>query len=126
MIDDKKKQPDDNISKQWHRSSCWDLDKTSLQIKNFGIRIVVLPQHPDNCIHRGHARFGHRDPKVIRHLLTHDFDRGIRIHEYPIKQVCEHCIKGKISRKPFPQKSATYTNQPLVLIHTDLCGPMPI
>lgn len=26
---------------------------------------ATLAQHPEDCIHRWHARFGHRDPKVI-------------------------------------------------------------
>lgn len=86
--------------------------------------LAVLPKHSEDCIHRWHARFGHRDPNVIRQLINHDLVRGMTISECQIKQVCESCIKGKISRRPFPQKSMSVSDQPFEVIHTDLCGPI--
>ncbi|XP_061717605.1 uncharacterized protein LOC133525334 [Cydia pomonella] len=38
---------------------------------------------------------------------------------------CEACIKGKLSAEPFPKASNSTTTQPLQLVHTDVCGPMP-
>ena len=35
---------------------------------------------------------------------------------------CEHCLKGKLTRKPFGK--ATRAEFPLQLIHSDVCGPM--
>lgn len=86
---------------------------------------TVMPQHPENCIHKWHDRFAHRDPKAIRRLCNHDLATGITIEDCPIKQICECCVKGKITRQPFPKMSTTTTQNPLELIHTDLCGPMP-
>lgn len=86
---------------------------------------AVMPQHPENCIHKWHDRFAHRDPKAIRALCNHNLATGIQIEDCPIKQICENCVKGKITRQPFPKLSATTTEGPLELIHTDLCGPMP-
>ena len=38
--------------------------------------------------------------------------------------VCEGCIYGKQSRKPFPIGKAWRASNCLELIHADLCGPM--
>ena len=35
---------------------------------------------------------------------------------------CEHCLKGKMTRKPFG--TATRADHPLQLIRSDVCGPM--
>ena len=37
---------------------------------------------------------------------------------------CEHCLKGKLPRKPFGK--ATRGEFPLQLIHSDVCGPMNV
>jgi len=39
--------------------------------------------------------------------------------------LCEPCVLGKQTRMPFPA-SARVTTAPLQLIHTDVCGPMPV
>ncbi|XP_063368169.1 uncharacterized protein LOC134656539 [Cydia amplana] len=38
---------------------------------------------------------------------------------------CEACLKGKMATKPFPKASSSRTTQPLQLIHSDVCGPLP-
>ena len=38
--------------------------------------------------------------------------------------ICEHCLVGKTTRKPFGK--ATRAEFPLQLIHTDIYGPMNI
>ena len=43
-----------------------------------------------------------------------------------MSEICEICIKAKMSRKPIPKKSESKTDVVLDLIHTDVCGPMPI
>jgi hypothetical protein len=40
------------------------------------------------------------------------------------KTVCEPCVLGKQTRKPFPASSRESCG-PFNLIHTDVCGPMP-
>lgn len=82
--------------------------------------------HLSNCIHRWHARFSHRDPNAIKELLKNDLVRELKIDDCSIKQICDSCVRGKMSRKPFPKKSLSYIKEPMDLIHIDLCGPMPI
>ena len=42
------------------------------------------------------------------------------------EQICECCIFGKHHRDPFPSGEARRANQPLELVHSDLCGPMRV
>lgn len=86
--------------------------------------LATISQHPNNCIHRWHARFGHRDPSAIKKLLVNDLAEDIMIDNCPIKQICESCIRGKMSRCSFPKKSVSCTKEPMESIHTDLCELM--
>jgi hypothetical protein len=38
---------------------------------------------------------------------------------------CEACLQGKASAVPVPGASSSKTSQPLQLIHSDVCGPLP-
>uniref|UniRef100_A0A6V7M0T8 Integrase catalytic domain-containing protein n=1 Tax=Bracon brevicornis TaxID=1563983 RepID=A0A6V7M0T8_9HYME len=81
--------------------------------------------HNDKCIHTWHRRFGHRDPKAIEKLIENELAEGVEIKKCNEIQVCSSCIKGKLSRKPFPKESLSKTTKRLELLHMDLCGPMP-
>lgn len=94
------------------------------KLKTIEYAFAVMPQHTSNCIHVWHSRFAHRDPKAIKLLASKNLADGMKLDKCQIKQVCESCVKGKISRKPFPEKSKTASDRPLDLIHSDLCGPM--
>lgn len=48
----------------------------------------------------------------------------MKIIDCGIKGICKTCIKGKMTRQSFPKKSFSKTEEPLDLIHTDVCGPM--
>ena len=39
-------------------------------------------------------------------------------------RVCEACILGKHHRDSFPAGMSRRATQPLVLVHSDICGPM--
>lgn len=74
-----------------------------------------------------HQRLGHlsgNNMKLLRQGLAND----ISFQEDPCKDVaCEVCLKGKQARFPFasnPEKSVAAKR--LDLIHTDLCGPLPV
>jgi hypothetical protein len=43
-----------------------------------------------------------------------------------IPQICTACHEGKQTRERFPKRSNTRSLEPLALIHTDLCGPLPV
>lgn len=52
---------------------------------------------------------------------------GLRLSEKTTnteESVCVTCAKSKISVKPFPKISLSQANEPLSLVHTDICGPI--
>lgn len=86
--------------------------------------LKVGGEHHERCQHTWHRRLGHRDPDVLRRIAAEDLVSGFTLHDCGARIVCECCLKGKFSRKPFPPVTTRKTSQPLELIHTDLCGPM--
>jgi hypothetical protein len=85
---------------------------------------VKQNQHTPNCQHSWHRRFGHRHPEDVQKLEIKKIATGLKIQDCGIREVCECCIKGKMSRCPIPKKAATRATSVLELVHTDLCGPM--
>jgi transposase InsO family protein len=49
--------------------------------------------------------------------------QGIPVIEHAA-QVCDTCVTTKMCRQSFPQKAAYRAEQPLELVHGDLCGPI--
>lgn len=86
--------------------------------------IYAVRAHNDKCIHELHRKMGHRDPAAIRKMISDGSIENIEIIECGIKEVCDVCMKGKMSRLPFPKKSMNESSAVLDLIHTDVCGPM--
>lgn len=78
-----------------------------------------------NCIHVWHRRFGHKDFGAIKSIQTEILAEGINVKDcLRTIEVCECCVQGKMTIKPFPKESNTNTKEPLDLIHTDVCGSM--
>lgn len=86
--------------------------------------LMVANKHRKDCQHTWHRKLGHRDPEAIKWMETKDLVTGMKITDCSIRSICETCIKGKMSRQPFPKKSFSKTEEPLDLVHTDVCGPM--
>ena len=77
------------------------------------------------CQHVWNRRFGHRDPRVIKDIGEKEsMVIEIIIKDCGRKEMCEYCIKGKMSRKPFPKAAQGKWIGIFDLIHTDVCGPM--
>ena len=67
-------------------------------------------------------RLGHINPNRIQGLVKNEILSSL-IFE-PIS-VCESCLEGKMTKRPFKAKRNRATIQ-LKLVHTDVCGPMTI
>lgn len=65
-------------------------------------RLSEEVRHNENCPHTWHRRFGHRDPRVFDRLQTEGLVTGFTMRDCGLKQVCEDCLKGKLSRNSFP------------------------
>lgn len=72
-----------------------------------------------------HDRFGHLNYGSLKLLATKNMVEGLpQINEE--EGVCEECQFGKQHRNPFPSHSSWQAEFPLDLVHSDLCGPMPV
>jgi len=56
-------------------------------------------------------------------MLNKGAVKDIHIKDCGIREVCETCLKGKMTRKSFPKKSMHQSKEILDLVHTDVCGP---
>lgn len=76
------------------------------------------------CVHLWHNRFGHRDINVIKSGINKSLINGVSLTNCACSNICDICLKGKMSRKPFPKASLNRSEEILDLIHSDLCGPI--
>ena len=73
------------------------------------------------CVHEWHLKLAHRNLQDVLAMKK----KGLMIRDCECESICESCIKGKISRNPFPAK-ATPTNDVLDCIVSDICGPIQV
>ena len=77
-----------------------------------------------------HERYGHLSYENLARLTN--MVTGIQTTAEEFKTaasegdaLCEPCVLGKQHRNPFKPSSSAAT-RPLALVHTDLCGPLPV
>jgi Reverse transcriptase (RNA-dependent DNA polymerase)/Integrase core domain len=73
------------------------------------------------CVHEWHRKLAHRhlsDVKRMAHL-------GVVFKKCFCSNICDACIRGKMSRLPFPPSSEKFTES-LDCVSTDVCGPMQV
>ncbi|KAI8440645.1 hypothetical protein MSG28_001854 [Choristoneura fumiferana] len=84
---------------------------------------AAVPKLPIEIWHKrlGHLNFN--DMKVLQNGAAH----GVCFQNDNQQQLreCVACFEGKMSAKPYPVGKARRATQPLQLIHSDVCGPMP-
>lgn len=85
--------------------------------------LMISCCYKNNCIHKWHKCFGHRDMNAIRKLQSDNLVTDLEIDSCDGTSACETCLEGKMTRLPYPKKSLSTTRNVLDLIHTDLCGP---
>ncbi|KAG1879346.1 hypothetical protein C8R48DRAFT_576564, partial [Suillus tomentosus] len=67
---------------------------------------------------------GHTGGESVRRLphIAH----GVAIDSNVAMSRCESCIIGKHPRQPHPTSQSPPASRFLELIHSDLCGPIPV
>lgn len=70
-----------------------------------------------------HRRLGHVNARDLIEAKRHGTINGLKFDAKEF--TCETCLKGKMTRAPFPKKSNRVTEL-LDLIHSDVCGPMRV
>lgn len=101
-----------------------DLSCNLYKLRTVQVALMTSQQHSKNCQHTWHRMLGHRDVNAIKDLTTKELAIGVKIVDCGLRSMCECCIKGKMSRIPFPKMSKNKTQSILELVHTDVCGPM--
>lgn len=101
-----------------------DLSYNLYKLRTSESALLTSQQHNVQCQHAWHRKLGHRDINAIKDLEVKQLASGIKIKDCGLRSVCECCIRGKMSRIPFPQESNSKTKSILELVHTDVCGPM--
>ena len=70
-----------------------------------------------------HGRLGHVNFHALKQILDKDMVGGVPLIQHP-DQVCQSCLTAKQTRKPFPRSVLWKADEPLQLVHVDLCGPI--
>ena len=78
-----------------------------------------------------HPRFGHLGYDNLARLQTKDMVTGIATTANDFKAAgagppCEPCALGKAQRAPFKASGDSAASSKLELLHTDVCGPLPV
>ena len=73
-----------------------------------------------------HRRFGHLGMDKVKLMHHKEIVCNMKCTKGVINRDCEACIQGKITRKPFLKGGNNQTREVLELIHSDVCGPMPV
>ena len=76
----------------------------------------------DNETYLWHLRLGHISLDRINRLVKDGPLRDLRVGTLP---VCESCLEGKMTKRPFSAKG-TKAKEPLQLVHSDVCGPLNV
>ena len=69
-----------------------------------------------------HRRFGHLGERNLQMLKKVDLVKGFDYNVSKDVKFCESCVSGKIHRTPFPKSGRERAEEPLGLVHSDLCG----
>jgi hypothetical protein len=74
-----------------------------------------------------HARLGHANIRGIANMWKDNVVDGLSCNETKMQtETCGSCVHGKSHRLPFPKKSSSRANGILDLVHSDVCGLMPV
>ena len=77
----------------------------------------------NNSLDLWHRRCGHRNIKDIKDIEKFKLARGIQIKNKEHSDVCEICLKGKMSKNPVPHKSKNEIKNVFEVICSDIMGP---
>lgn len=90
---------------------------------------AAMYAQPKETPQEWHRRFAHLGYDNLAKLVKGNMVKGINISAEEFleanKEVCEPCAVAKQTRLPF-QSSDSKADQPLALVHSDVCGPMKV
>jgi len=98
---------------------------------DYGERVTALVAATRETPELWHRRFGHLGYNSLAKLPNMVTGINVGAAEFRAMQqaaLCPSCALGKQNRLPFPAaaSSGSSKEQPLGLVHMDVCGPMPV
>nr|GEV18048.1 retrovirus-related Pol polyprotein from transposon TNT 1-94 [Tanacetum cinerariifolium] len=73
-----------------------------------------------------HQRLSHLNFATIHNLVKNNLVYGLPKMKFEKDHLCSTCEQGKIHQKHHKSKTAFTSNQPLYILHMDLCGLMHV
>jgi transposase InsO family protein len=86
---------------------------------------LCLAARKDHEAWRWHERFNHLHFDVLHQLARDDMVRGLPAIDH-VSQFYDTCVITKHRSTPFPAEAQYRAQDPLELIHGDLCGPISL
>lgn len=74
-----------------------------------------------------HRRFGHLNMNQLNQLIANGFVDGLKPEHGGVDNsvvVCEPCVVGKQTHKPFSARKGKRSSRVLEIVHSDVCGPI--
>ena len=94
-------------------------NKHDMELNNLVVTILSKRKEPySNPTIFWHMRLGHINLNRINGLFKDGILDDLVLEAMP---VCESCIEGKMTKRPFPPKG-NRSNELLELVHTNVCG----
>lgn len=84
-----------------------------------------VPNAPKS-LENWHRRLGHLNVQKLINTERSKAILGMHIDKRKEKMKCEVCLRGKMTRTPFPTTSEKGTAESLEIIHSDVCGPIRV
>ena len=89
--------------------------------------VNIAKQQPETDHYLWHCRFGHLGMNNVNKLIEENMVNGMDgVSNKNDNQFCEACTKGKQHRCPYPKSADYRASEPFELVHSDVCGPMPV
>ncbi|WVZ73817.1 hypothetical protein U9M48_022082 [Paspalum notatum var. saurae] len=85
-------------------------------------RPMCLAARREEAAWRWHARLGHLSFDALGRMACKGMVRGLPAIEH-VSELCDSCLAGKQRRALFPKTVNYRAQDPLELVHDDLCGP---
>jgi hypothetical protein len=97
------------------------------KFNNFGSSTLpsVFVAHNDEVSKLWHERFGHLNYRSLQNLCKENMVTGLPMVSCR-DGVCSGCVLGKHHRDSFEKRASWHASAPLQLVHSDLCGPLPV
>nr|CAH67708.1 H0512B01.3 [Oryza sativa] len=86
-------------------------------------RPICLATRHDNVAWRWHERFGHIHFGSLEKMGRQELVRGLPRLEH-VEQLCDTCVITKHRHAAFPKAAKYRAQEPLDLVHGDICGPI--